>query len=63
LGFVVSCGEFQVFWGSCLGFAPGILGGGDWELCFFLHKIGGEFVVIRWFLCAFCWWETTGFFG
>jgi hypothetical protein len=47
--------------GILFGFARGILGGGDSELCFFLHKICGEFVVIRWFLCAFCWWETTGF--
>jgi hypothetical protein len=47
--------------GDLFGFATGILGGDDRKLCFFLHKIRGEFVVDWWFLCAFCWWETTGF--
>jgi len=49
---VVSCGEFRAFWGL-VWFCFGILGGGDWELCFFLHKIRGEFVVNTWFLCGF----------
>jgi hypothetical protein len=41
------------FLGDPVPFCFGILGGGDRELCFFLHKIRGEFVVNTWFLCGF----------
>jgi len=35
------------------GFALGILGGDERELCFFQHEICGQFVVNLWFLCGF----------
>jgi hypothetical protein len=39
--------------GDRVWFCPGILGGDGRELCFFQHKLHGQFVVNWWFLCGF----------